>query len=396
MMIQPRRLVFILLLVCKVTALSLSSSSTRRHVLQTAAASTVAISLGLPALAQEEGVVVDTTVHTDPSRLVLSNGVSIPRVGYSLYKTAAEQVPDGIQLALAAGIRHFDTASQYGTNSIVGKTLQQYLQSGLDNGKEEVGADLAAIAAATTASKRRARRREQLFVTHKLSNEEQSIDPQAVRKAVKQQIKLLGVTYLDMVMIHSPLTDKARRLATYRALIDLQTKGLVRAVGVCHFGVAPLQELVDAGLPAPSVIQLVLSPFHPHADVAKWAFDHGSILECAAWSKLSSVTGPADGWAALGKLAAARGMTKQQVLIRWAVQKGYLCIPRSGSKFKAERQAIEENSWAATTPFVLTAKEMALLDALDEQLPAGQLEVVDGWSKADIVDAKWDPTTAIV
>jgi predicted oxidoreductase len=67
---------------------------------------------------------------------------------------------------------------------------------------------------------------------------------------VDKQRKLLGVDRLDLVMIHSPLTGSNRRLETYEVLLNLQTKGAVRAVGVCRYGGSQtLQEIVNAGLP---------------------------------------------------------------------------------------------------------------------------------------------------
>ena len=162
----------------------------------------------------------------------------------------------------------------------------------------------------------------------------------------------------------------------------------------CFFAIG--REIVDAGLPPPSVIQLELSPFNQHTEVAAWAASNDCLLSCAAWSKLSSTNGPTQGWDILGSIANARGMTKQQVLIRWAIQRGYMCVPRSSSQYKVERQAIAENSWTVTEPFVLTDKEMAILDGLDEQISAGQLGVKDGWEESDILSNKWDPTTAMV
>ncbi|KAL7563340.1 hypothetical protein ACA910_014185 [Epithemia clementina (nom. ined.)] len=332
-----------------------------------------------------------------------SNSVFLPRIGYSLYKTVPEQVSEGVALALVAGVRHFDCASQYGTNAEVGRVLKEYIQTG----KVETR-DGTIIATATSTTPQQ--RRNGLFLTHKVSNSDQSLSKTELQRDVLEQARVLvGGTsktgggnknnrkpLLDLVMVHSPLTDKNRRISTHAALCELLDQGKIGAVGVCHFGVTPLQELVDAGLPAPSVIQLELSPFNQHADVAAWAAAHDSLLSCAAWSKLSSNDGPIQGWDILGSIAKERGMTKQQVLIRWAIQRGYLCVPRSSSQYKIERQAIQENSWDATKDFVLSDKEMTILNGLDEKIPAGQLGVKDGWEESDIVDRKWDPTTAIV
>ena len=136
----------------------------------------------------------------------------------------------------------------------------------------------------------------------------------------------------------------------------------------------------------------MLSPFNQHRDVVTWAQSHGSVLSCSAWSKLSSGEGPQQGWSVVAELAKNRGMTKAQVLVRWAVQKGYLCVPRSGSKFKTEQAAIQENSWDGTRGFILSPEEMEILDQLDQQLPAGRLGVLDGWEMTDIKDTRWDPT----
>jgi Aldo/keto reductase family len=157
-----------------------------------------------------------------------SSMISIPRVGYSLYKTEAEQVPLCVELALAAGVKHIDVASQYGTNDLVGKVLKSYISKGQEGVPDQPSTKLG--------------RRQELFVSHKLSNEEQSDQIGAVKKAVKKQLKSLQLNYLDLCSIHSPLTDPSRRLGTYNALLELQNEGLVRVVGVCNYGVNPLRK----------------------------------------------------------------------------------------------------------------------------------------------------------
>ena len=196
-------------------------------------------------------------------------------------------------------------------------------------------------------------------------------------------------------MIHSPLTNKTRRLTTYEALLDLQAKGTVEAVGVCNFGVRPLTEITNANLPAPSVTQLILSPFNQHKLIQAWANEHSSTLSCSAWSRLSSADGPQKGWAVVSAIAAQRGMAKANVLIGWALQNNFLSVPRSSAKFKIERQAIAENSWKGTSSFALSKEETAILNNLDEQLPAGRLGALDGWDESAIVDESWDPTLVV-
>lgn len=302
---------------------------------------------------------LSVTVSLEDDSIVLSHTsrpVSMPGIGYSLYKTAPDQVAEGIRLALEAGTRHFDVATSYGTNDIAGEALKG----------------------------------QKVFLTHKVSNAEQSNNLRTVQQSVKKQQRLLCQP-IDLVMLHSPLV-KDKRLASYEALLELQSKRKVKAVGVCHYGLGPLQEIVDAGLPPPSVIQLAQSPFAAHTDIVDWAKQHNSTIVCSAWSKLSSQVGPQEGWSRLGTLAGEKGYTKQQVLIRWARQKGYACVPRSSSKYKIERQAIAENSRRAVQQLSLTSSEMKLIDSLNEDISAGRLGLVDGWAESDIRDSTWDPT----
>jgi 2,5-diketo-D-gluconate reductase A len=320
----------------------------------------------------------------DPSSKILlskRSQVQISRIGYSLYKTPAEQVADGVALALDAGVRHFDVATAYGTTAIVGQALKQYYSAKEQQPQKQQ-------------QEQQQRRRAGISVTHKVANFEQSRNHRSVQQSVRKQLRLLPQQLVRerVILVHSPLC-KDTRVATYAALCELQSRGEIDAIGVAHFGVTALQELVDThNLPAPDLIQLELSPFHAHADIVAWARTHDCTLGCAAWSKLSSVDGPRDGWETLGKIATAHACTKQQILIRWAVQKGCTCVPRSNSQYKVERQAIRENSWLATREIILSDAEMKILDSLDEQIPAGRLRVLDGWTEADIVDARWDPT----
>ena len=372
----------------------------------------------------------------DPSPLLAIRGKGInkiPRIGYSFYKTSPDQAARCTALALRAGVRHLDLAAQYGSNAEVAKTLKSYLDGGLsaiklfDNEKEELlqYLDATSSAADDHATKTiaaglafrakaapppdglagRRGRREGLFLSHKLSNAQQSTDVVAVRRAVKNAIAELGAQYLDLVSIHSPLTDKDRRLATYQALVDLRDSGFVKSIGVCNYGLGPLAELeaeFDKDLPA--INQLELSPFNMHKDVVQWCGLHGVAVGCSAWSKLSGTDGPAEGWAVLADIAKNKGMTKAQVLVRWSLQKGYACVPRSAAASKVERLAIAENSYGGVnsqdlgegkSSFILSNEEMAVLDGLDVEYRAGKLGRIDGWTAEDIAGIDWDPTLII-
>lgn len=359
----------------------------------------------------------------DPGPLLSIRGkavggrIKIPRVGYSLYKTKPELVSRSTALALRAGIRHFDLATSYGTTTEVAKVLKQYLANGLPGldytaEKQElldqldatsqagekhisVGGGGFSVSPPPAGSAGRQGRRTALFLHHKLSNAEQSTDATSVNRAVKSAIKELGCSYLDMVSIHSPLTDSARRLSTYKALLGLKEAGFIRSVGVCNYGLGPLKEI--EALESPAMNLLEISPFNTHQDIVNWCSERGTAIGCATWSKLSSTEGLLEGWDILSGIAKQKGMTKAQVLVRWALQKGYVCVPRSASGSKLERIAIAENSYGGVNTavgggFVLTVEEMKVIDDLNKNWKAGSLGRTDGWDASDIVGPEWDPT----
>eukprot|EP00804_Cyclotella_cryptica_P006432 CCRYP_018066-RC/>CCRYP_018066-RC protein AED:0.41 eAED:0.58 QI:0/0/0/1/0/0/2/0/291 len=189
-------------------------------------------------------------IHTNPSRNTFlstsdpksTTRVSMPLIAYSFYKTSPEQSPRGLALAFRAGVRHFDMATTYGNFDVVAPMFRQYWSSGkipwrFEEEKDELLQTLDATRGAAeehdddsiggssgTKLRGKQRRRREVFVTYKLSNGEQSTDPVAVRRTVKNLLSQLDTTYLDLVCLHSPLTGPDRRLATYKTLLELKTK----------------------------------------------------------------------------------------------------------------------------------------------------------------------------
>lgn len=346
--------------------------------------------------------------------------IKIPRIGYSFYKTAEDQAERCTNLALRSGILHLDVGTQYGSNSVIAKSVKRFLDidlSGLQimdekpellefldatrlKGEEHELSTISSgaprkVTPAPKGSVGRKGRRETLFISHKISNTEQSTDAVAVRRSVKKAIADLGCLYLDMVSIHSPLTDTSQRLATYETLLGMRDSGFVKAVGVCNYGLDALKEIAAADLELPAVNQLELSPFNAHKDVVDWCDKYGIAVACGAWSRLSSADGPTEGWDVVSKIAQQKGMSKAQVLVRWSLQKGYICVPRSASSSKVERIAIAENSYGGVNKnkaFVLSQEEMEILDRLDVSYKAGRLGRRDGWEDSDVTGPDWDPT----
>ena len=231
----------------------------------------------------------------------LSNGVEIPAVGYGTYLTGEKD--DGtVAAALAAGYRHFDTASFYGTEQALGDALKA---SGVP--------------------------REELFLTSKLWKDEMGYENALA--AFERSLQKLGTDYLDLYLIHWPrpddLTAEWRQLDrdTWRALEDLYRAGRVRAIGVSNFLPHHLRSLMKTAEVMPMVNQIEFHPGYPQTYTVEFCKAHGILPE--AWSPLGRTRVLQD--ERLAGIAAKYGKSVAQLCVRFALQCGVAPLPKSSS-----------------------------------------------------------------
>ena len=234
-------------------------------------------------------------------KFTLSNGVEIPAVGYGTYLTSEKD--DGtVAAALAAGYRHFDTASFYGTEQALGDALKA---AGVP--------------------------REELFLTSKLWKDEMGYENALA--AFERSLQKLGSDYLDLYLIHWPRTDDLtaewRQLDrdTWRALEELYRAGRVRAIGVSNFLPHHLRNLMETAEIAPMVNQIEFHPGYPQTWNVEFCKAHGILPE--AWSPLGRTRVLQD--ERLAGIAAKYGKTVAQLCVRFALQCGVVPLPKSSS-----------------------------------------------------------------
>ena len=234
-------------------------------------------------------------------KFTLSNGVEIPAVGYGTYLTSEKD--DGtVAAALAAGYRHFDTASFYDTEQALGDALRA---AGVP--------------------------REELFLTSKLWKDEMGYENALA--AFERSLQKLGTDYLDLYLIHWPrpddLTAEWRQLDrdTWRALEDLYRAGRVRAIGVSNFLPHHLRSLMKTAEVMPMVNQIEFHPGYPQTYTVEFCKAHGILPE--AWSPLGRTRVLQD--ERLAGIAAKYGKSVAQLCVRFALQCGVAPLPKSSS-----------------------------------------------------------------
>jgi diketogulonate reductase-like aldo/keto reductase len=257
------------------------------------------------------------------TKLKLNDGRLIPQIGLGVWQIRAGAACErAVLAALEAGYRRIDTAWFYGNEESVGAAIRA---SGIP--------------------------RENVFVTTKLWNSEHDNPERALDKSLRK----LKFDYVDLYLIHYPVKERRR---SWPVLEALQAKGKTRSIGVSNFTIRHLRELLAETKTVPAVNQVELHPYLYQRDLVDFCAAEGIAVE--AYSPLTN-----------GKrlddpklLAVAKRYSSKstaQILIRWALQHGFLVIPKS-----ADRGRIFEN--ADVFDFEITAADMRLLDSFHEDL----------------------------
>ena len=266
---------------------------------------------------------------TIQSRTRLNNGVKIPRLGLGVYQSPPGRITQRVvKYALKIGYRHIDTAMVYGNETDVGAALRE---SGLTRGE--------------------------VFITTKLWNSNQ-VGYDSTLQACEGSLRRLGLTYIDLYLIHWPAQGISNSIEIWRAMVHLLREGKSRAIGVSNYTIDDLKEILQDSDFVPAVNQVEFHPFLYQKDLL--SFCEKNSIQLEAYSPLTR-----------GKrlnhptvLAVAKkygNKTPAQVMIRWSLQHNLVVIPKS-----VHENRILENS--QVFDLELRAEDMKLLESLNENL----------------------------
>ena len=287
------------------------------------------------------------------STITLADDSRMPRVGLGLWKIDRDETAQLVVDAIAAGYRHLDSAADYGNESEAGLGIRRALEAGLC-------------------------RREELWVTSKLWNTFHH--PEHVRPACEKTLSDLGLDYLDLYLVHFPISlryvDFATRYPpqwlfhpdqplpameiapvplseTWAAMEELVELGLVRRLGVCNYSSGLLHDLFAYARIRPTVLQIESHPYLTQAPLLRLAEQYGMAV--TAFSPLGALSYVSLDMAAVADSvlnepavagAAARvGRSPAQVVLRWALQRGAAVIPKTSRKEPVRATPLCRSGW---------------------------------------------------
>ena len=264
----------------------------------------------------------------DRKTVTLNSGYEMPILGLGMFSLSDIEAEKSTYLALKAGFRLIDTARIYGNEAAVGRGLRRAIDEGIVT-------------------------RDEVFITTKMWTSDYDNGDAAIAASLDR----LGVDYIDLMILHhsQPRNDAA----AYQAMERAVGAGKLRSIGLSnYYEPEDFDRLVNAVTVLPALLQNETHPYHQSDGMKAHIAQYGTVLE--SWFPLGGRgnTQILFNDPVIAGIAQAHGVSSAQVIIRWHLQAGNICIPGSSD----EQHIIEDyDVW----DFALTGNEMAQMTALE-------------------------------
>ncbi|KAJ7954486.1 non-functional NADPH-dependent codeinone reductase 2-like [Quillaja saponaria] len=252
----------------------------------------------------------------------------IPLLGYGTaeypFGASSTTIRESILEAIKLGYRHFDTASLYQTELLLGEAIDDALSLGLIKSRDE------------------------LFITSKLWCSD--AHHAHVLPALQNTLKNLKLEYIDLYLIHWPVSVKPGEYelpvkkedivpinykSVWEAMEECQKLGLAKSIGVSNFSCKKLEALLATATISPAVNQVEMNPLWQQRQLRTYCEEKG--IHVTAYSPLGAKgTLWGTNWVmycdALKEIADANGKSVAQVCLRWVFEQGVSVLVKSFSK----------------------------------------------------------------
>ena len=260
--------------------------------------------------------------------VTLNSGYEMPILGLGMFSLSDSEAENSTYWALKAGLRLIDTARIYGNEAAVGRGLQRAINEGIVT-------------------------REEVFITTKMWTS----DFDNGDAAVDASLARLGVDHIDLMILHH--SQPSNDVDAYKAMERAVAAGKLRSIGLSnYYEPEDFDRLVNAVSIKPALLQNETHPYHQSTKMKDHIAQYGTVLE--SWFPLGGRgnTRTLFNDPVISGIAKKHEVSSAQVIIRWHLPAGNICIPGSSN----EQHIIEDyDVW----DFELTEDEMAQMTALE-------------------------------
>jgi diketogulonate reductase-like aldo/keto reductase len=268
----------------------------------------------------------------DPRRVptrTLYTGDKIPVIGLGTFgsdKYSGEVIAEAVLGAAEVGYRHFDCASVYGNEHLVGESLRVLRARGI--------------------------RREELWITSKLWNDKHG--EHDVIPSCEKSLRDLQLDYLDLYLIHWPFPNyhapgvsvdsrdphakpyiHENYMRTWRQLEKLVKMGWVRNIGTSNMTIPKLKLVLRDAEIKPACNEMELHPHFQQPELFRFVVDNGIVP--IAFAPIGSPSRPERDRTpddtvdmddpVIVNIAKRLNVHPAVVCLKWGVQRGHVVIP---------------------------------------------------------------------
>ncbi|KAK4882821.1 hypothetical protein RN001_006140 [Aquatica leii] len=287
--------------------------------------------------------------------VTLNDGNQMPMIGLGTSRTFSSESIQAVKDAIDIGYRHFDCAFIYRNEKNIGVGLTAKIAEGVV-------------------------KREDLYITSKVWNTYHR--PGIVETALRNSLKDLGLDYVDLYLIHWPTGYKEEEASneppgpkvpnfsdydyvdTWKAMEEIQKKGLAKSIGVSNFNKNQLERILEKAEILPVVNQIECHPYLNQNKLIKYCkskniqiVGYSPFASPGRFSSLPNYIKVFENPKII-EIANKYNKTPGQVILRWQIQRDVVVIPKSINKNR-----IKENF--TIFDFHLSTEDISIIDGLN-------------------------------